>query len=133
MTEKDLLTAIISSIRRKTKKESQNESPFKKATSYITNMLNELEQVHPRNIIYISDSTMCHALYKITYSYRTARGLKKTGEKILIIRDGHPEMNISQIFYNHMNDYNKMHPYRQLLNVQILNSRFLDSDVTRSN
>ena len=63
------------------------------------------------------DCEMKFPIYKVTYSYKTARGNKKENDKYLIASD---ETDAKFRFLDYINEFNKEKPYRAISNVKIL-------------
>lgn len=62
-------------------------------------------------------------LYKITYTYKTNRGNKKENYKIMF-NNNIDELEAKYKFIEYINDYNRKHPNRAILNVKILKTSF---------
>lgn len=63
--------------------------------------------------------------WKITYTYKTQRGNKKTKEEFIIVQKGQDKSDIIDKFISNKNEFNKKFPNRRLLNVQILDTFYL--------
>lgn len=63
------------------------------------------------------DYEMKFLIYKVIYSYKTARGNKKENNKYLIASDG---TDAKFKFLDYINKFNKEKPYRAISNVKIL-------------
>ena len=63
------------------------------------------------------DYEMKFPIYKVIYSYKTARGNKKENYKYLMASDG---MDAKFKFLDYINKFNKEKPYRAISNVKIL-------------
>lgn len=79
-------------------------------------LLEKLRQQNPHRILV---ERMCFPVYTIQYSFTSKRGNLKTGIKYLIGAKNYDEA--SQRLLNFIGDFNKRHPYKAMLNADILN------------
>lgn len=63
--------------------------------------------------------------YEVNYKYTTVRGNKKNGNKYFLFNSFNPQINMEEKLNEYIEDFNKEHPSRKLLNVKFLNSKCL--------
>ncbi|AEB77240.1 hypothetical protein ADU80_09765 [Clostridium botulinum] len=89
-----------------------------------SNPKEEILKIHPRKIL-IDDISFDY--WKIDFTYKTNRGNKKSKEKLMIVKKDEYKEDVKFKFIDHINNWNKQHPSKPLLNVQILNMFYLGS------
>lgn len=84
--------------------------------------LDEFKNIHPKQLI---NESLPIPIWKIHYSYYTARGNPKEADKYLIAGIG--DWDIIEIEFNsYIQRHNEMHPERKLSNVKILDTFYMD-------
>ena len=84
-------------------------------------VMDELKNIHPKQLI---NDRLPVPVWKIHYSYYTARGNPKEADKYLIADD--VDWDIVELEFNsYIQRENKKHPERELSNVKILDSFYM--------
>lgn len=83
--------------------------------------VDEVLHCHPKQII---DGELSIPVWKVNYTYTTARNNKKIAEKYMFLEETAWDL-VDQNFKNYIEDFNEKHPERKLSNVEILDTEFL--------
>lgn len=83
--------------------------------------LDEVIHAHPRQIL---STELPVPVWRIKYSYTTARNNQKTGIKYAILDESAWDM-ITNEFYAHIDRINEKYPERKISNVRILDVDFM--------
>ena len=83
--------------------------------------MEEFKNIHPKQLI--SDMIPI-PVWKIHYSYYTARGNPKEADKYILDNENAWDR-IEDTFMNYIEDQNKKYPERRLSNVEILDATFI--------
>ena len=86
--------------------------------------INDINNINPKQFVNCIDSIpiIC---YEVNYLYTTVRGNKKNGNKYFLFNSFNPQINMKEKLDKYIEDFNKEHPNRKLLNVKFLNSKCL--------
>lgn len=81
----------------------------------------EVLHCHPKQII---DEELSIPVWKVNYTYTTARNNNKRAEKYMFLEENAWDL-IENNFKNYIKEFNERHPERKLSNVKILDAEFL--------
>ena len=87
--------------------------------------MEEFKSIHPKQLI---GDYVPIPLWKINYSYHTARGNLKNADKY-IIRDESAWDLVDNEFKNYIEEQNEKYPERKLSNVEILDCTFMGTAI----
>ncbi|MEY8352480.1 hypothetical protein AALB39_03890 [Lachnospiraceae bacterium 54-53] len=81
----------------------------------------EIKGKNPKQFV---STEICIPVWKVQYSYDTARGNHKISEKYIFHREDYWD-SICMIFMNYIKRFNEDNEYRKVLNVKILDTTYL--------
>lgn len=84
----------------------------------------KLLELKEKNIKQFISTEIYIPVWKIIYSYKTARGNDKQGEKFLFHREDYWD-SVESEFMQYIKDYNEKNEYKKLSNVKILDCEYI--------
>lgn len=95
---------------------------LQKTVCLTSSHLEEFTRCHPKQIVASCDLDV--PVWKVKYSYDTARGNRKEAIKYLILNEFAYDC-VDNMFNSHIKEINERNPERKISNVEILDVEFL--------